>query len=63
MQSDWPGLGAADLNEGRDLRTTTDLRALFKGVLATRLQLSEAALDTSVFPDSRDIEPLGGLFA
>lgn len=63
IAGDWPGLGAADLNEGRDLRTTTDLRALFKGVLATRLQLSEAALDTRVFPDSRDIEPLGGLFA
>lgn len=49
---DWPGLGASDLHEGRDLRATADLRSLCKGVLAAHLQLPEAALDTRVFPDS-----------
>lgn len=62
VAGDWPGLGASDLNEGRDLRATTDLRALFKGVLAAQLRLPESALDTQVFPDSRSLRPLEGLF-
>lgn len=62
VAGDWPGLGASDLNEGRDLRATTDLRALFKGVLAAQLRLPEADLDTRVFPDSRSLRPLEGLF-
>ena len=33
MIADWPGLGDADLYEGRDLRPTTDLRAVIKGLL------------------------------
>ena len=63
IAGDWPGLGAADLNEGRDLRATGDLRALFKGVLAAQLRLPEAALDMRVFPDSRGVKPFEGLFA
>ena len=31
--ADWPGLRPNDLLEGRDLRPTTDLRAVMKGVL------------------------------
>lgn len=62
VAGDWPGLGASDLNEGRDLLATTDLRALFKGVLAAQLRLPESALDTQVFPDSRSLRPLEGLF-
>ncbi len=58
---DWPGLSPSALHEGRDLRPTTDLRALFKGVLATHLAVSEAALDTRIFPDSRSVRPLDGL--
>lgn len=60
---DWPGMGPAQLNEGRDLRATADLRALFKAVLAKQLQVPEAALETRVFPDSRQVRPLEGLFA
>lgn len=62
IAGDWPGLGASDLNEGRDLRATGDLRGLFKGVLATQLRLPESALDTRVFPDSRAVEPFDSLF-
>ena len=62
IAGDWPGLGASDLNEGRDLRATGDLRGLFKGVLATQLRLPESALDTRVFPDSRGVKPFDGLF-
>ena len=33
--ADWPGLKDADLYEGRDLKPTTDLRAVLKGLLRT----------------------------
>ncbi len=61
--ADWPGLGASALYEGRDLRPTLDLRSLFKAALAAQLGLSEAALESHVFPDSRAVRPLEGLFA
>lgn len=57
----WPGLSSQDLNEGRDLHATTDLRALFKGVLASHLHVPRDALDTRVFPDSAAIRPMEGL--
>jgi uncharacterized protein (DUF1501 family) len=58
---DWPGLAPSALHQGRDLRPTTDLRALFKGLLESHLAVPEAALETRVFPDSRAIRPLEGL--
>lgn len=58
---DWPGLTAGALLEGRDLRPTTDLRALFKGLLAGHLAVPESALETRIFPDSRAVRPLEGL--
>jgi uncharacterized protein (DUF1501 family) len=61
--ADWPGLSDRALHEGRDLRPTLDLRALFKAALAAQLGLGEAALETKVFPDSRGVKPLPGLFA
>jgi uncharacterized protein (DUF1501 family) len=60
--TDWPGLAAGALHEGRDLRPTLDLRALFKAALAAQLGLSDSALETDVFPDSRAVRPLHGLF-
>jgi uncharacterized protein (DUF1501 family) len=60
--ADWPGLADRDLHEGRDLRPTLDTRALFKAALAAQLGLGEAALETKVFPDSRAVRPLEGLF-
>lgn len=59
--ADWPGLGPQALFEGRDLRPTTDLRAVLKGVLAETLGLGQAALSSAVFPDSARIKPLQGL--
>jgi uncharacterized protein (DUF1501 family) len=61
--ADWPGLSDRALHEGRDLRPTLDLRAVFKAALAAQLGLGEAALETKVFPDSRGVKPLEGLFA
>jgi uncharacterized protein (DUF1501 family) len=48
--ADWPGLAARERYEGRDLRTTTDLRAVFRSVLGDHLGVSTAALDRQVFP-------------
>jgi len=55
---DWPGLADRDLYEGRDLRPTLDLRAIFKSVLSEQYGLSASALETAVFPDSAGIEPI-----
>lgn len=63
LAGDWPGLGPGDLNEGRDLRAGLDLRAVFKGVLAEHLGLSEAVLAERVFPGSAAVAPLAGLVA
>jgi uncharacterized protein (DUF1501 family) len=61
--ADWPGLKEADLHERRDLRPTTDLRAVLKGVLRDHLRVPDAALATTVFPDSAGAKPLSGLVA
>ncbi len=58
---DWPGLAPSALLDGRDLRPTTDLRAVFKGLLAAHLAVPESALETRIFPDSRAVRPLEGL--
>ena len=63
LLGDWPGLSPSALNEGRDLRATSDLRALFKGVLGPHLGLTESVLETQVFPDSRMVRALDGLLA
>lgn len=55
---DWPGLTTNDLYQGRDLKPTTDLRSVFKGVLQTHLGVSESLLETRVFADSRSARPL-----
>jgi uncharacterized protein (DUF1501 family) len=60
---DWPGLKEANLHEGRDLRATTDLRAVLKGVLKDHLRLDERVLAGSVFPDSAAVKPMTGLLA
>ncbi len=60
--ADWPGLGEGALHEGRDLRPTLDMRALFKAALLSQMALDEAALETRVFPGSAGVRPLEGLF-
>ncbi len=61
--ADWPGLKTADLYEQRDLKPTTDLRAVLKGVLADHLGLSATTLAQSVFPDTLGVAPMKGLIA
>src|SRR5262252_10860950 len=59
--ADWPGLKEADLHEKRDLKATTDLRAVLKGLLRDHLRVEEAALASSVFPGSTNVAPTSGL--
>ena len=61
--ADWPGLKPADLHDGRDLKPTTDLRAVLKGLLKDHLRVDEAALAAKVFPDSGAVKPMAGLLA
>jgi len=61
--SDWPGLKAATLYQGRDLAPTTDLRAVMKGVLHDQFGLAERVLAETVFPDSAPVKPMKGLIA
>jgi uncharacterized protein (DUF1501 family) len=61
MIADWPGLKPAQLYEGRDLKPTTDLRAVLKGLLRDHLRVDERVLASTVFPDSADVAPLAGL--
>jgi uncharacterized protein (DUF1501 family) len=56
--ADWPGLARKDRYEGRDLRTTTDLRAVLKGALADHLRIARSTLDRDVFPGSESVRPL-----
>ncbi|MCR6632800.1 MAG: DUF1501 domain-containing protein [Magnetospirillum sp.] len=57
----WPGLAPNALYQGRDLRPTTDLRAVLKAVLRDHLGVGPATLDTTVFPHSAGVAPLAGL--
>jgi uncharacterized protein (DUF1501 family) len=59
--ADWPGLKQPQLYEERDLRPTTDLRAVLKGLLRDHLRVDERALASTVFPDSGDAAPTAGL--
>jgi uncharacterized protein (DUF1501 family) len=60
--ADWPGLKESDLYEKRDLKPTTDLRAVLKGLLKDHLRVDEKAL-AEVFPDSAAAAPTSGLLA
>jgi uncharacterized protein (DUF1501 family) len=59
--ADWPGLKSAQLYEARDLKPTTDLRAVLKGLLRDHLRVDERVLASTVFPDSTDVAPVTGL--
>ena len=59
--ADWPGVKEADLYEKRDLKATTDLRAVLKGLLKDHLRLDDDVLAAVVFPDSSAVKPIAGL--
>ncbi len=57
----WPGMAPDELYQRRDIHATTDIRAVFKDVLAEHLGLGEGVLATRVFPGSGALAPAGGL--
>jgi len=61
--ADWPGLKDEELHERRDLRPTTDLRAVLKGLLNEQLGISAQVLADKVFPGSGGVRPMAGLIA
>jgi uncharacterized protein (DUF1501 family) len=61
--ADWPDVSEAALFEKRDLKATTDLRAVLKGLLKGHVRVSDKALASSVFPGSADVKPMVGLTA
>ena len=61
--ADWPGLKDTDLQDKRDLKPTTDLRSVLKGLLRDHLRIDERALEATVFPDSAAAWPTEGLLA
>lgn len=62
VHADWPGLRNSELFEGRDLRPTTDLRSIFKGLIAPRFDVSGRALDDEIFPESAAVRAMEGLY-
>jgi uncharacterized protein (DUF1501 family) len=56
--ADWPGLAQKDRFEGRDLRITTDLRAVFRSVLHDHLRVARGALDATVLPGTSALKSL-----
>jgi uncharacterized protein (DUF1501 family) len=61
--ADWPGLRDTDLYQNRDLKPTTDLRAVLKGVLRDHLRVPDTALAATVFPESTAVRATPGLVA
>ena len=61
MIADWPGLKPEDLYQNRDLKPTTDIRAVAKGVVADLFGLSGPMLAEKVFPGTADLGPVTGL--
>lgn len=58
--TDWPGIASGQLYEGRDLRPTADLRALFAGLAADHFRIDPQRVSRSVFGGSL-IPPMSGL--
>jgi uncharacterized protein (DUF1501 family) len=50
VMADWPGLGASQLYQQRDLMPTRDVRAYLAWVLHSQFGLATSTLENSVFP-------------
>ena len=53
-----PAWRKKDRFEGRDLRISTDIRALLKGVLSDHLHVAGRSLNGEVFPGSEGVKGL-----
>jgi uncharacterized protein (DUF1501 family) len=61
VRAEWTGLTQAALQDGRDQPARTDLRSLFKGVLAEHMGVPGPVLSATVFPDSTAVPAMSGL--
>ncbi|HWY62470.1 MAG TPA: DUF1501 domain-containing protein [Rhizomicrobium sp.] len=61
VRAEWTGLSTAALQDGRDQPARTDLRSLFKGLLAEHMGVPPSALNGNVFPDSAGAPAMTGL--
>ena len=61
IHTDWPGLKASQLYEGRDLMPTRDMRSVFKGLLSDHLGVSAQRIESDVFADSAGIDAMSDL--
>lgn len=59
--ADWPGLKPEHLYQNRDLKPTTDIRAVAKGVVSDIFGLSGPVLAEKVFPETGGLKPVQGL--
>ncbi len=59
--ADWPGLKPEQLYQRRDLKPTTDIRAVAKGVVSELFGLSGPVLAEKVFPETGGLKPVQGL--
>jgi uncharacterized protein (DUF1501 family) len=58
--ADWPGLRAANLHDGRDLKPTTDLFAVVHSALAAHWRQDPKTLAAAIAP-GRSLAPIDGL--
>lgn len=62
IAGDWPGLSQAARYEGRDVNPVNAYEGFFKAVLVSHLGLTQGFVEDTVFPSSRSIRPVDGLF-
>jgi uncharacterized protein (DUF1501 family) len=55
---DWPGIAQSQLYEDSDLKPTTDIRSVFKGVLRDHIGCGTAMLNNDIFPGSTTEAPV-----
>ncbi|MTI11447.1 DUF1501 domain-containing protein [Curvivirga aplysinae] len=58
----WPGLAEEQLTSTGALKSTVDMRAIFKAVLRDHLGMPLQAINNAVFPRSNEVAPIEGLF-
>ena len=61
--ADWPCLTRKARHEGRDLRSTLDVRVISKSILVDHLGADGDKVDQCVFPGSNNVKPVLGLFS
>lgn len=59
--ADWPGLGQAQLYQGRDLRPTLQLDAFIAGAVAQHYGVEPALVLRTLFPGAGTVRPVEGL--